>query len=248
MKLEFLRWQHEVGEVHSFFFSTDPMPRWEPGQYLNLSMPEVAPVFADRLFTIASAPHENVIQITTIMTPSPFKQKLATLQVGDEIEADQLGGDFTYNIPPHVIPTEVEGSDENTKSRSLDKLEMTKRLFIAGGIGVTPYISIIRDRLHKKQPINATLLYAGKSDRRPFLNELEEAAKTDPTLQIKHYASTRLTLEQLKNDTPDISNWIVYLAGSQKFSETLGEGLVANGHPRNQIKYDYFDGYIDIEY
>ena len=58
----------------------------------------------------------------------------------------------------------------------------------------------------------------------------------------------KLTLKQLKEDIPDITNYIVYLAGSQKFSETIGEGLVGTGFPRDQIKYDYFDGYIDIEY
>lgn len=235
MRLTFVKKQHEVGEVWSYFFEPHDMPAWQAGQYMNLTMPDVAPVFADRILTIASAPHEQLLQFTTLLTPSPFKQKLHSLPVGAEIEADQLGGDFTYDLSSVIL-------------NSIQDPINIKRLFIAGGIGITPYLSIIRDRLHKKQPINATLLYAGKDERRPFVDELQQVAKNDPTLVIKEYAQTRLTLQQLKNDIPNIADYTVYLAGSQKFSETLGEGLIAEGFPRQQIKYDYFDGYIDIEY
>lgn len=232
MKLEFVKKRHEVGEVWSYFFSFAKMPQWQAGQYLNLSMPGVAPVFSDRILTIASAPHENLLQFTTLLTPSPFKQKLDSLQKGEAVEADQLGGDFVWDIAPNTLSND----------------RVLHRLFIAGGIGITPYISIIRDRLHKKQPVNATLLYAGKDEKRPFMEELEAAASQDPSLRLKIYSDTRLTLSQLQKDIPDIEEYIVYLAGSQKFSEDLGEGLVGAGFPRDQIKYDYFDGYLDIEY
>lgn len=237
MRLVFIKKQHEVGDVWSYFFQPHDMPQWQAGQYLNLEMPGVAPVFSDRILTIASAPHEALLQFSTLLSPSPFKQKLDSLKAGDEVAADQLGGDFTYDIGQHVIKQWPERLSHNVK-----------RLFIAGGIGVTPYLSIIRDKLYKKEALNTVLLYAGKDEKRPFTRELHEAAKTDPSFTIKEYSDVRLTLAQLKSDIPDIETYIVYLAGSQKFSESLGEGLVANGFPRNQIKYDYFDGYIDIEY
>lgn len=245
MKLKFLRKQHEVGEVFSFYFTSEDLKNWLPGQYLNLTMPDIPPVYADRLFTIASAPHEDIIQITTIIGPSPFKQKLNSLKKGDEVEADQLGGDFTWDAVPSAL-----SNDEVTGSSVIPAQAVTqaKRLFIAGGIGVTPYISIIRDKLHRNQPLDATLLYAGKSESRPFLEELAQAETKDESFKVKHYESTRLTLEQLLKDIPDIQNYIVYLAGSQKFSETIGEGLIATGFPRSQIKYDYFDGYTSLEY
>lgn len=232
MKLSFVKKQHEVGEVWSYFFEPHDVPAWQAGQYVNLTMPDIAPVFADRIFTIASAPHEPLLQFATILTPSPFKKKLNSLNPGDEIEVDQLGGDFTWDATPSTLSNDG----------------VVRRLFIAGGIGITPYLSIIRDKLHKNEPINATLLYAGKHERRPFINELHQATKTDPTLKLNEYSDVKLTLKQLKKDIPDIKNYIVYLAGSQKFSETIGEGLVGTGFPRDQIKYDYFDGYIDIEY
>lgn len=240
MKLSYIKKQHEVGEVWSYFLEPHGMPKWQAGQYLNLTMPDVPPVFADRILTIASAPHEPLLQFTTLLTPSPFKQKLDSLKPDDAIEADQLGGDFTYDS---VIPAReaVSGANETLGIQ-------TKRLFIAGGIGVTPYLSIIRDKLHKNEPLNSTLLYAGKNEKRPFVEELHQAVRKDPSLEIKEYSDVRLSLQQLKKDIPNITDYIVYLAGSQKFSENLGEGLVASGFPRSQIKYDYFDGYVDIEY
>ena len=231
MTLKFVKKQNEVGDVWSFYFEPLEPVEFVAGQYLNLTMPGVPPAVADRLFTIASAPHEPLLQFTTIIGPSHFKQKLNSLKTGDEVEADQLGGDFVWDSISNTL------SDDEVK-----------RLFIAGGIGITPYLSITRDRLHKKQPINATLLYAGKNEKRPFVGELLQAMKIDPTLKIIEYSETLLTLEQLKKDVPDVENFVVYLAGSQAFSEALGEGLVADGFPRQQIKYDYFDGYVDLEY
>lgn len=231
MTLKFVKKQNEVGDVWSFFFEPLEPVYFVAGQYLNLTMPEVPPAVSDRLFTIASAPYEPLLQFTTIIGPSLFKQKLHSLKTGDEVEADQLGGDFTWDAVPSALSN---GG--------------VKRLFIAGGIGITPYLSIIRDRLHKQQPINAALLYAGKNEKRPFVDELNQAMKIDPTLKIIEYSETRLTLEQLKKDVTNVENLVVYLAGSQAFSEALGEGLVAYGLPRQQIKYDYFDGYVDLEY
>ena len=236
MKLTFVKKQHEVGDVWSYFFMPSEDVIFQPGQYLNLTMPDVPPAVADRIFTIASAPHEAYLQFTSLLGESLFKQKLNSLNEGEVVEADQLGGDFVWQ-------------DSTSVSNSTQTILVNKRLiFIAGGIGVTPFLSIIRDRLYKQLPINASLLYAGRDDRRPFWDELLRASELDSTFDIKEYSGIRLTLARLQADIPDINSSLVYLAGSQVFSETLGEVLIESGHDRSQIKYDYFDGYQDIEY
>lgn len=214
----------ELGDITSFVFEPLEPLQWLAGQYINLTMPDVPPVDADRLFTIASAPYERELLITTYLGTSAYKQRMAQLKPGEIIEADQVGGDFTW----------------------ID--DGRQKLFIAGGIGVTTYRSIILDQLHRKLPNQALLLYAGKNERRPFVKLLQKAAEEDPTLTIKDYVETRLTLEKLLQDVPDVFERTVYLSGSQAFSEMLGEGLIKQGINRSQIKYDYFDGYIDIEY
>jgi ferredoxin-NADP reductase len=224
MRLRLKKRYAELGEVVSFVFESLDSLTWQAGQYINLTMPDVPPVDADRLFTIASAPYEKDLLITTYIGTSAYKKRMAMLEPGEVIEADQLGGDFVW-------------VDDGRK-----------KLYIAGGIGVTTFRSIILDQIQRKVPNNALLLYAGKNERRPFVAELQNAAKEDPSLEIKDYVEVRLTLNQLLADVPDVFDRTVYLAGSQKFSEDIGEGLIQKGIARNQIKYDYFDGYIDIEY
>ncbi len=224
MRLRLKRKYIELGEVVSFIFEPLDKIEWQAGQYINITMPDVPPVGADRLFTIASAPFEKDILITTFIGESDYKQRMNSLQIGNEVEADQVGGDFTWQ-------------DDGRQ-----------KLYLAGGIGVTTFRSIILDRIHNNLPNQALMLYAGKDGRRPFVEELRKLEKHDNSLQIRDYDKIRLTLDQLIKDVPDVMDRTVYLAGSQQFSEALGEGLIAKGITRAQIKYDYFDGYIDIEY
>ena len=237
MKLTFVKKQKEVGEVWSYYFKPGVRAIFQAGQYINLTMPDVPPAVADRIFTIASAPHQDNLQFTTIRGDSLFKQKLDSLNPSEVIESDQLGGDFTYELTQYQsekLPKEIQKN--------------IRRMFIAGGIGVTPFISIIRDRINKKQPINAKLLYAGRENSRPFLEEIKQATKKDPTFKLANYSTKRLNLEALLEDFTDINQYLIYLAGSQSFVENLGEGLYEKGLPRSQIKYDYFDGYENLEY
>lgn len=218
MKLKFVRKQHEVGNIWSFFFEPLDSFEWVAGQYFNLTMPDVAPVFADRLFTISSAPHEDDVRITTFIGESPFKQKLKDLEPGIEVEADQVGGDFYWLEEPK------------------------KKLYLAGGLGVTPFRSIMVDRFHNKLPQHTVLMWSGRSQQCPFEAELTDIAAMSSDISIQRY-EVRLTPEKIIDEIPDLNERLVYLAGSQEFVETLGEGLMSRGIPRNQIKYDWFDGY-----
>ena len=223
MELCFVKKYQEVGDVISFVFTSNDVQSWEAGQYINISMPDIPVVGADRIFTIASAPHEGYLLITTIITQSDYKQKMNTLQPGDVVEADQLGGDFVYQ--------------ENSR----------KKLYLAGGIGITPYRSIVADRLYNSLPNNAALMYTGRPEGRPFVDELIKIANEDSTLQLFQFESERITFSTIKRDVPDYAERTIYLAGSQQFVETLGESLHSQGVPRSQLKYDWFDGYISLE-
>lgn len=224
MKLRLKKRINEIGDIISFIFSSSDLTSWQAGQYINLTMPNVPPALADRLFTIASAPSEKEIRITTYIGTSDFKKQMNLLQPGQEVEADQLGGDFIW----------VEDG--------------RKKLFIAGGIGSTTFRSIVLDRISQNLPCSALLLYAGYKERRPFVDEFKKFSSQDPQFSVKHYVETRLTLQQILEDVPDVDERLIYLSGSQPFVEGLGDGLMAHGIERAQIKYDYFDGYEDLEY
>lgn len=223
MKLCLKKKYQEVGDITSFIFTSDDIKTWQAGQYINITMPDVPPVDADRLFTIASAPHEGHLLITTIIRQSRYKQRMNKLRVGEVVEADQLGGDFIW---------QNDGRE---------------KLYLAGGIGVTTYRSILVDRLNKKLPNNAVLLYAGRKQQRPFVKELSQIAKDDKSLNIFHFEIERLTINAIARDVPDYAKRTIYLAGSQTFVEGLGNDLQTAGVPRAQLKYDWFDGYISLE-
>lgn len=222
MKLVYLDRQNEVGQIESLFFRSDDLKSWQAGQYINLTMPDVPPAMADRLFSIASAPFEGVIQITTVIGPSDFKQRMNKLKKDEIIEADQLGGDFIWQEEP------------------------IKKLFIAGGIGISAFRPIILERAHKGLSLNTRLLYAGKPERRPFISEIQEAANNDSTFKTIDFINDRLTIDSLIKAVPDYEDRLIYLAGSQEFVEGLGEDLMAKGLRRERIKYDWFDNYKGV--
>ncbi len=244
MKLLFSHQQHEIGNVYSYFFTPERPLTWQAGQYINITLSGIPPSGAERLFTIASAPHEEYIQITTLAGSSEFKQKLHSLKSGDVVDADQLGGDFTVLSPQTPVIPATEAKQGVSKANVTPGIH-TKRLFLAGGVGITPFRSIITDSLHKKQPLSSILMYAGKPDHKPFVEELNTAAKRDGTLEVIDCSSVRLSVRQLQDDIADLNDRLIYIAGSQSFVEGLGDGLMSVGIPRPQIKYDWFDGYID---
>lgn len=223
MKLQLINKYQETSNAVSFVFTSKDIKTWQAGQYLNITMPDIPPVNADRIFTIASAPHEGHILITTIITDSNYKKKMNSLNVGDLVEVDQLGGDFVWQ------------DDGRPK------------LYLAGGIGSTTYRSIILDRLHKNLPNNSVLLYAGRPSQRPFLEEFSNAQKQDKSLKVYHFEDKRLTFSDLTELAPDFAKRTVYLAGSQNFVESFGEELQNAGALRENLKYDWFDGYTSLE-
>src|SRR5450756_2841841 len=94
---------------------------------------------SDRWFTIASAPYEKHVMLTTRFAAkesSTFKQTLKALKPGDTVEISDLDGDFTVDDPQqHYV-------------------------FIAGGIGITPFRAILKQAAHDRKPVSYTHLRA----------------------------------------------------------------------------------------
>lgn len=219
MKLRFAEKRHECDTIYSFIFEPQEAMAWEAGQYINYTLSGIPPADADRLFTIASAPSEVHVRLTTFIGESQFKQKLAVLEPGTEIEVDQLGGDFIWQDDP------------------------AKKLYIAGGLGITPFRSSIVERANQGLPNTATLLWAGQDEQCPFLEEITQLADKDDEMTLVRSIGERLNAENIREKVADIDERLVYIAGSQQFVESIGEGLHESGIPKDRIKYDWFDGY-----
>jgi ferredoxin-NADP reductase len=222
MDLTLIERRPEAGDAISFLFERPAALTWRAGQYVRLEIPHPA---ADerglrRYFTIASAPHEQVVQLTTRLFPagSTFKQALLALQPGDTVTVDGApGGSFTDPSP----------ADEH--------------VFVAGGIGVTPFRSILADLDRRSAGPEITLLY-GTRRHVVFERELDAIAARNPWLTIRYVVEPAFLDAQLLRGTlrGDEQVWI---SGPELMVHALHALVAAVGVPHERIKRDEFPGY-----
>lgn len=224
MLLTLIEKKKEAEDVISFVFKPEIPFSWKPGQFLHYTLKHknYDSRGPDRYFTIASAPYEQIVQITTRFAKdgSSFKKALKSFKIGDTIEGVAPDGNFTVDNPDQ------------------------KFVFIAGGIGITPFRSILLDFARRDIPINVTLLYANKTPDFVFKKELEDIAKHNPNLKIHYFVDPdRIDTDAIKKTIVNLKKPIFYVSGPEPMVESI-DGLLANlGVPKNHIKNDFFPGY-----
>jgi ferredoxin-NADP reductase len=223
-KLTLTERSQETPDVTTFRFSTSEITSWKPGQYLRYALDHPFPDSRgiDRYFTIASAPFEGHIQITTRFAEqsSSFKTTLRGLRVGGTIEADGLEGDFVVDDPRQRL------------------------VFIAGGIGITPFRSILLALDHDSGQIDVDLLYANHSENFPFKDELERIAARQRGLRIRYfYGANRLDELAIRGDVGDLAEPVYYVSGPMPMVASFTELLKGMDIPEDRIKTDDFPGY-----
>lgn len=219
--LKLIKAYDEVGNIRTFVFETGGAT-WRAGQYQTYELP-IVEGDADakkRFFTIASAPSENEIHISTRISGSTFKQTLNAMRPGGTIEAHDIEGDFTWEDDEPVV-------------------------LIAGGIGVTPYRSILLERAEQRKSLNAHLLYFGRDENFAFRNEFDGLAKNHTEFKIDYIVGEHITTENIVNHAPDVKDRTTYLSGPEPMVETVGEELKSQGVT---LKQDWFPGYSDETY
>ena len=224
MQLTLISKKLEARDVTSFIFEPDRPMTWRAGQYLHyvLNHPQPDSRGQERYFSIASAPHEKNIMVTTRLAdrPSSFKTALQKFEAGAKIEADGLEGDFV-----------VENAAQDF-------------VFLAGGIGITPFRAILLDLDHRRQPIRVQLLYANRIDDFPYKIELETLAAKHRDLRIDYiFSPRRLDEETIRQNVADLAKPIFYISGPEPMVEAFEKLLQKMGVPKAHLKTDYFPGY-----
>lgn len=216
-QLKFLKSYDEVSNIRTFVFETGGAS-WVPGQYQTYELPQIGGSEDDhrRWFTIASAPSEGEVHISTRVTDSKFKQTLNSLQPGDTIEAHDIEGDFTWDDDAPVV-------------------------LVAGGIGVTPYRSMLLERAATGRPLNATLVQFNRDNDIPFRKEFENLQAMHPELQLVNLVGEPVTAESIIAHMPEGSQ-TVYLSGPEPMVDAVGEALQKQGVA---LKQDWFPGYSE---
>ncbi len=203
MELTLIEKRQETLDAVSFFFKPSFPILWTPGQFLIYTLEHKNPDIRGkmRFFTISTAPFENHIAITTKIddkTPSSFKKALSQMPIGGKIEGKGPDGNFVLEDV------------------------FAEYVFIAGGIGITPFRPIILDLANDKSPINVTLLYANKTGDILFKNELEEIAKSNPNFKINYFISpNHITEDSIKKLVPDSKQPLYYISGPNNMVEDL---------------------------
>ena len=225
MKLTLTDRHPETSDVTTFIFTPDAPVSWKAGQFLEYHLPH--PDKDDRgdvrWFTISAPPFEQHPQITTRFTAqkgSSFKRALKDLAIGDTIEVKTPEGEFVIENPDaHYV-------------------------FVAGGIGITPFRSILQQADHDGLRLNVDLLYANRSDEFVFKGELDELAARNPKLKL-HYivAPQRIDEQLLAEYNQKDPKAIFYVSGPEPMVEALDATLKGIGVPEERITNDFFPGY-----
>jgi len=142
-------------ETFAFGFEKPAGFSFKPGQAIDLTL--IDPVETDakgsrRAFSVVSAPFEDEIVVATRMRDSAFKRTLRNLPIGGRVQLDGPFGSLTLH---------------GNRSRPA--------IILAGGIGITPFMSIIRQATHDRLPQVIKLLYSNhRPEDAPFLHELQQ--------------------------------------------------------------------------
>lgn len=220
-------------ETYEFAFQKPLHLHFRAGQYLEWMLPHPRPDNRGvrRYFTISSAPSDPLLRFTVRISErcSTYKQALRHLKVGDTIIASQLAGDFLLPRDP---------------SRKI--------VMVAGGIGVTPFLSHIEHMQVGSVPKHDTILFYCNNTAAEiaFKDRLQAATHTLP-LKIVHvlakeqvppYEHGFLTAEMIARHVPDHRLRLWYLSGPPPMVEAYAKLLRRIGVRRRNIKKDFFPG------
>jgi len=223
MKLKLIEKTQETNDVFSFVFQPPNPVSWQAGQYVFYKLPHDNPDDRGdtRIFTISSPPYQERIMITTrffFQESSSFKKALFSKEVGDSIEALRIQGHFTVEEPNQ------------------------KLVFIAGGIGITPFHSILLELEKRNKIKDIILIYSNRNEESVvFKQTMDRLEKKFQGISIKYiYSPQRCNKELIKESVPDIYERIFYLSGPIRMVRSVEEALEELNVNRENIRKDYF--------
>ncbi len=210
---------------------------FKPGQYNSVTIPN--PLHQDvegstRPFSIASSPRDPFLLIATRMRGSAFKRTLAEVPFGTRVNFNGPMGSFT--LPQNAANPLV---------------------FIAGGIGITPFRSMIKHAAEDKLPHALTLIYSNRIPQEaPFLEEFygweRESAtfRFIPTMTRPEAAKQKWTGRTgyvdaafLRETLEGLDRFVFYAAGPPGMVDGVAQALAEAGVAEDQIRTEQFSGY-----
>jgi ferredoxin-NADP reductase len=228
----------EVAEgTMAFRFEKPPGWTFKAGQYLDMTLLDPSETDSEgnvRSFSIASAPHEETLMVATRMRDTAFKRVMRTMPLGTVVKIEGPSGDLIL---------------QNDFTRAA--------VFLAGGIGITPFRSIVHCAAKEKLPNRIVLFYSNRRpEDAPFLAELQSLERDNPKYELiasmtEMEKSHRpwngetglINQEMLGRHLKGAADPIYYIAGPPAMVKGLREMLNKAGINDDDIRAEEFGGY-----
>lgn len=233
MKLKLVEVKEEAKGTKSFSWEPEKKFDYLPGQYFYFTLPNLTfpdPRGTTRHFTLSTSPTEGEIikNTTRVREESGYKKTLLSLPVGSVIDGEGPNGTFV-----------------------LDENDPNPEIFIAGGIGITPFRSMIKYAADKSLNNQIYLIYSNTNlEDAAFKDELSQISKAHPNIHVEFFVTSKLGhLDELKITQfltkwdLDISKPTWWLCGPPPMVDSMEQILGKLQIPLGKVRVEKFTGY-----
>lgn len=237
MRAKLLARRQVAEETLAFEFEKPAGFRFAAGQALEVRLIEPKETDAEgdgRSFSIASAPSAERLEIATRMRDTAFKRSLKTMPLDSPVELDGPFGSLT-----------------------LHKAAAKPAVFVAGGIGITPFMSMLRQAAVERATRSFFLLTSNRRpEDAPFHAELERlagelsrcrfvAVMTQADRSTRPWSGPRgkITPGLIAETVPDLKSAVCYAAGPPAMVAAMRLALIKAGADEDSIRTEDFAGY-----
>lgn len=232
-----LIFSHQIqltSDVHSFYFKREDF-EFTAGQYIKMMLPVEDPRGKSRTFSVCSSPFEKeYVMITSKVSQSPFKQALHSLSTGSEVAFFGSAGRMILN-----------------------EEDPSPCILLAGGIGITPFRSMLLYAEERKLSIPITFFVSfSTTEEMLFYDELSKIPKSNSNIKIVYTITHsenpgsdwkgetgRISKEMIEKYAQNISSSKVYIAGPPKMVESMIAVAQELGIPPEKTLKENFVGY-----
>lgn len=196
--------------------------QYEAGDWIDIEFPD-QDLAGGKTYSLSSAPTEQYLRITFREGLSALKKALVNVAPGDKVMMTQYGNDYGFQLR------------QNQSS-----------VLVAGGVGIAPFRSMIKDMFDQRSRDTAMLIYLNQNEAFLFKDELELWSKSLPAFSISYIVTKdtgRKKREKLILSLIKEFNQNFYIAGPPAMVEAHEHLLIDAGVKVRDIRIDSFGGY-----
>ena len=215
-------------------FAVEGYPDYRPGSYFWVELPDRGhddeKGLRRHISVVTSPTDRGVLGLATRMRDSAFKRTLAELEVGDEVDVEHPKGNF-------VLPEDTS----------------REYVFLAGGIGITVFRSMLRYIADTGEPYRITLVYSNRDrESTAFLDEVGELEARIPGLRVVltmtqdegwDGEARHIDAEMLRDHLGSFDRYVFLVAGPPDMAKGVEQMLKDAGIDEERVLADSFSGY-----